>query len=234
MPSLDVLRIINALLPGFLTAWIFYGLTAHPRKDMFERTVQAFIFSAIVQVIVYPIRELAFAIGRSANVGFGIWSEETTLSWSIVVAAALGFVFAGLANNNTLHGWLSARKWFLFRRHSDPLPAKCWTWTKRTAYPSEWFSAFNEDRRRVILHLGDERRIEGWPYEWPDQPEIGHFVLLDPYWIVNNDGNDQQVPLGNVKRILIAAKNVEIVEIMKTWDEIRSDRDKAGENTNGQ
>ena len=41
----DVLNLIYALMPGFVAAWIFYGLTAHPQKTPFERTIQALIFT---------------------------------------------------------------------------------------------------------------------------------------------------------------------------------------------
>ncbi len=45
LPSSEVLKVIYALLPGFVAAWIFYGLTAPPRQSPFERVVQALIFT---------------------------------------------------------------------------------------------------------------------------------------------------------------------------------------------
>lgn len=39
------------LLPGFLSAWIFYGLTAHPKPSQFERTVEALVFTFVVKGI---------------------------------------------------------------------------------------------------------------------------------------------------------------------------------------
>ena len=56
LPSSEIVKVIYALLPGFLTAWVFYGLTAHPRQGTFERVVQALIFTGIVQAIVLVIQ----------------------------------------------------------------------------------------------------------------------------------------------------------------------------------
>jgi Family of unknown function (DUF6338) len=211
--STDILKLINALLPGFLAAWVFYGLTAHPRKDMFERTVQALIFTALVNAVIYPIRELLFCLHRITGISAADWTEESSLVWSLLVAAIMGLLFAGLANNNSVHAWLGGRSKWIWRKQIENPKLKSWVWTKRTSFPAEWFSALNEDKRWVILHLNDEaeRRIHGWPYEWPDHSDTGHFVLHHAEWIT---GENERIPLANVKTILIPAKNVEIVEIM--------------------
>jgi hypothetical protein len=47
--SPDILNLIYKLLPGFLSAWVFYGLTAHPKASPFERVVQALIFTVMIQ-----------------------------------------------------------------------------------------------------------------------------------------------------------------------------------------
>jgi hypothetical protein len=38
--------------------------------------------------------------------------------------------------------------------------------------------------KRIILDLRDERRIMGWPAEWPNDPEKGHFVLENAAWLI--------------------------------------------------
>ena len=44
----DIVSVIYYLLPGFVAAWVFYGLTAHPKASPFERVVQALIFTVVV------------------------------------------------------------------------------------------------------------------------------------------------------------------------------------------
>jgi len=150
--SKEVVSLIYSLLPGFLTAWIFYGLTAHPKRSPFERAVQALIFTALVRTFVVVVEKI------------GEWTEDTGFVWSILLAILLGHVLAYFANKNFYHTFLS----------------KKFDLTQRTSYPSEWFSTFSRYKRYVILHLAGERRISGWPYEWPDHPDTGHFVLQEP------------------------------------------------------
>jgi uncharacterized protein DUF6338 len=196
--SKESIGLVSYLLPGFLAAWAFYGLTAHPKRNAFERVVQALIFNAIILVIVAAVRWSLESLARFHS--FGEWSAEVNLFWSLVVAAVLGVLFAVFANHDLLHGLF---RWLRI--------------TKRTSYPSEWFSAFNREKRRVTLHLKDGRRIHGWPTEWPDQADSGHFLLDQASWLLD-DGTI--APLFMVDHLVVAASEVEMVEIMKRPEEV--------------
>lgn len=190
MPEWDAKEIVHlfyVLLPGFVTAWIFYGLTAHPRLDWFERLVQALIFTVIVQALVYLL--------RLAIHGRDPWTAETNLSWSLVLAVVLGIALSAAANTNWVHEQLVK-----------------WKVTKRTSYPSEWYSAFCREERYVTLHLIGNRRLFGWPAEWPDRPDKGHFVIEDAEWLLS-DG--ERATLHNVHKVVVAADQVEMVEFVK-------------------
>jgi hypothetical protein len=194
VPSSEVVKVIYALLPGFVAAWIFYALTAYPRLSPFERTVQALIFTGIVQVISLGFRELMFLVG--AKCCLGVWTDNSSFVTSITVAIFFGLVFSASANNNWIHPWL--QKWRI---------------TKQPSYPSEWFSAFTENQRYVVLHLTGSRRILGWPYEWPNRCDSGHFVLMDASWLSDDNA---AMRLENVYLILIPAKDVEMIEFLKS------------------
>ncbi|OHB68441.1 MAG: hypothetical protein A2V70_11120 [Planctomycetes bacterium RBG_13_63_9] len=206
--SSEVVSIIYYLLPGFVAAWVFYGLTAHPKASPFERVVQALIFTVIVQTIVAVIGWILRGLGR---IGIcGSWSQECALIWSVVVALLIGLVFAWLANKNSCHA--------LFRK---------WGITSRTSFPSEWFSVLSQADRWVVLHLTGGRRLYGWPVEWPDHPDAGHFVIDQPEWLLD-DG--RRIPLDRVDKILVPASDIEMVEFLKRPREItagRPDLDKA-------
>lgn len=220
MPTVDLIKLINTLLPGFLAAWIFYGLTAHPRKDMFERTIQALVFTGLVQVIVYPLREVVFLCGRRIW-SAGVWTDEANLFLSMGIGATMGLVFAGWANNNSVHRWLQTRGPWMIRKQIEGELGKCWAWTKRTSFPSEWFSAFNDEKRWIVLHFKDKDRprLYGWPCEWPDQPDSGHFLIQEPAWL---DDDNVRTELCATKTILVPATVVEFVEIMCEPDEVRA------------
>ena len=105
--STDIIDLFYQLLPGFVAAWIFHGLTAHPKLSPFERIVQALIFTVIIQAVVIVLRESMFEFGLLFILG--TWTDESRLIWSLIIAVAIGLLFSRLANYDTLHGWL--RKW---------------------------------------------------------------------------------------------------------------------------
>ena len=112
----EIVQLLYSLLPGFLAAWIFYGLSAHPKPSPFERTVQALIYTMIVQVLLSPIRLAFVSIGNFASIGN--WTQNVELPWSVFIAVFIGISFAGLANNSTIHSWLGSRNW---RFAKDPI-----------------------------------------------------------------------------------------------------------------
>jgi hypothetical protein len=102
--SNDIVSLIYYLLPGFATAWVFYGLTAHPKAQPFERVVQALIFTVVVQFFVVLTGWIFLGIGHV--VCLGTWTEKSAFFWSILFAFLLGFLIAFIANGNYLHALL--------------------------------------------------------------------------------------------------------------------------------
>lgn len=141
------------LLPGFVTAWIFYGFTAHPKPSLFERVVQALIFTTIIQAILSLVRQV---------VPSSLLVTDFALVTSLSLAVVLGFLTVAVVNGD----------WF----HSAMRMAGL---SKRTAMPSEWYVAFYRSDNYVILHLEDGRRLYGYPLQWPDNSLEGHFELMD-------------------------------------------------------
>jgi hypothetical protein len=192
--SKDVLVLIYKLLPGFLTAWVFFGLTAHKRGNPFERVVQALVYSVFIQIPVELIRMTLLGLGGICSVG--PWTEEIALFYSLPIAIGLGLAFAWVANNNVVHKRLYK-----------------WGVSTRTSYPTELFGLVKEDARRfVVLHLKDGRRLYGWPYEWPDYQDEGRFIIVQAEWLT--DENESR-PLTGVEKVILPASAVEMVETME-------------------
>lgn len=63
-----------------------------------------------------------------------------------------------------------------------------------------------------ILNLTGERRLYGWPEQWPDQSDRGHFILQQPEWVLDDGTN---APLFWNDRILMPAGEVIFVEFLK-------------------
>lgn len=193
----DTIKIMQYLLPGFVAAWVFYSMTSFAKPSQFERVIQALIFTLFVQasvlVIGYGVVSLA------GYIQIKLWNDDVKFVLSVGVALGFGVLFAYFANNDQLH------KYF---RGKDI--------TRETSYPSEWFGAFLKEVTFVVLHMHDERRLYGWPIEWPSEPSKGHFVIADPAW-VGDDGEENRI--AGVKNILVDVNDVKWVEFMeKTWE----------------
>ena len=81
-------------------------------------------------------------------------------------------------------------------------------------------SAFSQANNFIIIHFelhGVEQRILGWPFEWPDNPEKGYFLLSDAEWLSSDeDGNSTLIPATQNDKILIPASSVQLVEFVKS------------------
>lgn len=193
----DIISVLQYLLPGFFAAWVFYGFTSFSKPAQFERVIQALIFTLIIQSVVFVEKNAALRF--NSIISLGNWTERSELLCSTSTAFFLGAVFAYFANNDKFHRL--ARNIGL---------------TRETSYPSEWFGAFLKNITYVVLHFEDERRLYGWPIEWPSEPDKGHFVLVQASWL--ND--DREVTITGVSSIMVNVKDVKWVEFMeKTWEE---------------
>jgi hypothetical protein len=201
----ELVELLRYLLPGFLMAWVFHGLTSFPKGSEFERVVEALVFNLPIQVFVFLESTLALRIGKWTDLGH--WSETSDLIAATLTAFVLGLLFAYFANCDRCHR--------LARRLSL---------TRETSYPSEWFGTFAENQRTfVVLHFKDERRLYGWPDEWPSSPSNGHFRLSSPSWLVNN----QDTPIEGARYILVNVKDVKWVEFIDTQPEVTNVKERA-------
>lgn len=204
--SSEVVSVVYYLMPGFIAAWIFYGLTGHERATPFERVVQALILTVIIRVLTIVVREGAFLLGAVHSLG--TWTEDVGLAWSVALAFAVGLGYSVAANNDFPHG--------LFRSLNKSKWAGGKVVTMNTAEPTEWYGAFAGNQGYVTLHLEGERRLLGWPAEWPNRPDAGHFVIRNPHWLLDSG---ESVPLHNVRSTLIPAQSVEMVEFLLDKDQ---------------
>ncbi len=199
----DLPTLIFMLIPGFFTAGIYYALTAHPKTSEFERIIQALIFTSIIRFFILLIRASLLFIGRAGSIGY--WTSDTEFMASILIAIIAGLGFSIAANTDKVHGLLRKRNII-----------------NRTSYPSEWYGAFVHNKRWIVLHLNDGRRLYGWPEQWPDQADRGHFVIDQPAWLLIDN---QRAPLYRVRRFLLPAAEVKMVEFVMDDEDVVESRD---------
>jgi len=195
--SKDALTLLTQIMPGFLTAWVVYGLTTYTKPPQFERVVQALIYSFIVSAVVTLLELILLDVGKTVR--FGTWNKSSELVASTAVALLFGLLLSYCMRNDSF--FKLARRLKL---------------TSRTPYPSEWYGAFAVKPRYVVLHMSGRRRISGYPSEWPTEPTSGHFRLMNAAWL---DDENVETPLDGDESILIEAKQVEMVELLKDESE---------------
>lgn len=158
--STEVVALLQYLAPGFLVTWVYFGLTPHEKPSQFERTVQALIYTAVVQPLVVLENLIAVCIGEWH--AFGSWTANTQMLAGALTALGLGLVVATITNHDLVHRALRKRNI-----------------TTRTSHPCEWFTIFSDYSQYVVLHLRDKTTIYGWPAIWPSNAEKGHFLLTE-------------------------------------------------------
>jgi hypothetical protein len=198
IPS-QTIEVLTFLLPGFVTAALRYRLTPRPKPIPFERVVQALVYTVFIQGFVFIVQWLLLFFGDHWRT-FGPWTDTAKLVWSFVMAFPLGFLIASLDNNDLAQSVL--RKLRI---------------TYQTSYPNEWFGTLRNQTGYLVLHLNGDRRLFGWAVEWPNQPDQGHFVMAEAEWLLDKPDSQGRttIPLTGVRRMLIRATDVEMVELME-------------------
>ena len=66
----NTIEVLNFLVPGFVAAAVYFGLTSAPKPNTFERLIQALIFTIIVQAL------------TSVGMLYGLFDDEKWLPWT--------------------------------------------------------------------------------------------------------------------------------------------------------
>lgn len=198
----STVQLLNYLISGFLTAWIFYSLTPFKINNQFERVIQALIFTLIIKSSYFVIAWSLLLVGKIYSFGEIYSNIEEILP--IVLAIFYGLLFSSISNNDYLHSFL--RKFNITQEHS---------------YVSEWFNAFKIHKDKYIIiqtkndSTFDGQRIYGFPFEYPSDNLSGHFNLFDPSWVVENEEGTDLLEMSGVQSILIPNDSVAWVEFIE-------------------
>lgn len=195
--SKDVVALLQYLAPGFLVAWVYFGMTSHTKPSQFERLVQALIYTVVIQALVHLEKVTALFLGNWRAIG--PWTNQSDVFASLITALAAGMVVAAASNRDLLY--------IVLRRLRL---------TTRTAHPCEWFGIFSDYPRFVVLQLKDDTRVYGWPAVWPSDADKGHFFITQAMRTV--DGIDQDLP--HLEGLLVNVADVAYVEFSALPDNL--------------
>lgn len=193
--SKDIIFLLQYVVPGLVSAWVFFALTPTIRPSPFERVAQALIFTWFVQLFVEAVKWLLFCVGDL--VGSSSFLGQIAQQFiTVFVAISLGVFFAYLVKNDSLHARL-----------------RCLGVTGSSSSPTVWVSVFKRlTSNYVVLNFVDGRRLQGFPKEWPTEPNNGYFFIINAAWLKE----EEEVDLGEaIEGLLIDASDIEFVEFFK-------------------
>ena len=187
----EIVSVLVFLLPGFVAAAVFYSLTSYAKPNEFGQIVQALVFTIVGQLTAWILRQL---ISSGAA-----WPKELEAIVSVISAVFVALIVVYISNNDIAHRF--------FRRIGI---------TRETSYLSEWYSSFTQNTDcYVILNLKDERRLFGWPSEWPSRSGQGHFRLTEAVWLLEDEKGCQSHTEPEIYEIVVSALEVDTVEFLK-------------------
>lgn len=195
--SSEIVSVFVFLLPGFVAAAVFYSLSSYPKPNEFGQVVQALVFTMVGQIIALSVQQLTILLGASRP-----WPTTLEIIVPTISAVVFALIVVYASNNDIPHRLLRLTRL-----------------TRENSYASEWYSSFvrNADCY-VVLHLKDDRRLYGWPQEWPKRPGQGHFRIIEGEWLnadvcgAQNDSQDNNER--EIFAIMVPAEDVKMVEFI--------------------
>lgn len=192
----EALPVLQAVMPGFVVTFIFYWLSDAPKPGQFERVIQALMSTVVIQVVVDVIRSLSLLVGQYHSLG--PWTDNVASGCKITIAVGSGLLLARWANSDAIYSVFRDLK--LTSRSAD----------------GEWrFAHRTQKDRGVTLQLKDGRRLAGYPRAWPTDPATGHYLIIQPTWIV--DGRYE--PADRITSMLISIADVAWTEFLDRPEE---------------
>lgn len=193
--SKETVSLLQYLAPGFIAAWIYYGLTPNAKPPQFERVVQALIFTVIVQTLVLGQQSFFEFVGRYHSIG--IWTSQVNLVASVATGLLLGALIAIIISKEWVHRC-----------------ARFMGMSRGTGHPSDLYAAFVDEPRWVVLQLKSGMRLEGWPLRFPSQPDIGHVYLTHVGRTYKGFPCEDLEDLSVLHGMLIAVSDIESIEFL--------------------
>lgn len=186
----EVIPLIQMLIPGFLMTMTFYWFAEVPKPSQFERTLQALVGTAVIQVLVLGIEFILHWLGTYISVGK--WTPTTMNIYTMLMGVGAGLTLAYCCNRDLIYA--------LARRLSL---------TTKASMEDSIHVYQKLGHAGVVLHLIDERRLMGYIEAFPNNKQTGFFLISNPHWV-----HDGMTPCVGTLSMLISSNDVQWVEFL--------------------
>lgn len=198
MVSLDAIRVLSFLIPGFIASKVFDVLFERPERSEFGRIVEALIFSMLIYTAYAPIMGISPVRIEDENTRQLLYSPAgfaLLVSLSVIIPGIL----AGVATNG-IHIWI-ARKLRL---------------TNRTGKNSVWLDVFESKKNFVEINLKDGRVFRGWPEYVGSRCDEQWIYLHNPECLVDGKWTSMGIHGVMLNRINRDDEAIEYINFIKS------------------
>lgn len=192
----DLFPIVLFLLPGFVSVGVLEILCVRKPKGVFERVVEALIFT-MLNLAFFLVARALLELFPSIKFDHEQFLTAGNISLMAGCALGIGVAFAAEINHEWLLGVLNNKLHL----------------TRKTAKPSTWNETWTHAQKFVVVHLDDGRRIYGWPTFYSDSPEERALFLEDASWL--NDDNKLINEANPISVLLDKHSGIKLVEFVE-------------------
>lgn len=199
--TLQTINILFFLIPGFIASFIIDSIIVRKELTPTSRIIESLIFTFLIYIIVSIFTSIELFAQINENNGeihFKLNVNWDFLSVLLIVTVTLPIIFGAILFYD-LH--LRFLRWIRI--------------TDKTSRDTTWQDVFIEQKRYIVIHHTDGRRIFGWPLYYSNIPENGYIYLYEPAWI--NETNE--FVDCKTHGILIKSENISFIEFMFFEDE---------------
>lgn len=204
--TLETINILFFLIPGLCASFIIDTIIVRKELTTISRIIEALIFTFLIYVILSFITNIElFATLKIIDGEILLkFTNDKIFLLSLIILTLILPILIGKVLHSDLHMSL----------------LRTLKITDKTSRDTTWQDVFIEQKRNIVIHLKDERRIFGWPMYYSNLPENGFVYLWNPSWI---DFENKYIDC-KTHGILIKSDDIYFVEFLH--DQIESNNSK--------
>jgi len=187
------MNILLILMPGFISSIIFRQFHNKEKFDNYEKTIEALVFSVIIYMILILFDKWQPLTFKDGNIIIPPFQNVLlTIVFMVIVPMLIGFIIYKDGH----------MKLFRFMRL-----------TNKTSRSTAWEDTFEEQKKFIIVHFKDGRRLSGAPMYYSNNEKGIYLYLHNPAWIT---AENEVIELPEVHGTLVSKENIDFIEFQNS------------------
>ena len=184
----ETINILLLLVPGFISSIIFRLFYNKEKDDHYKATIEALIFSILIYFSTELVSTWQPVVQIDAeNKSTAFFNTLWVIIFMIIIPTIIGIVV-----HKDWHMWLL--RYFKF--------------TNKTSLDSAWHDTFEKEKRYIVIHFKDGRRLSGWPKYYSNNEKGTNIYITHSAWITE----ENNVVDINIHGTLINHTNIDFIE----------------------